>query len=115
MDIALMFFTASRSAWRECWILFFHLGYCTGLLGLVGPIGWLHVGFVSRNELAYEWNKNFYYVAFSDKAGMRVPVNDLSDDEFNDRFDFFEYDSSRNPWARQSVASNCWAFWFTPR
>jgi len=98
----------------EIFFLALHLAYSAGLTSLAGPIFRLHVGFVSRNELANEWKRNDFYVVTSLRTGKRVPVNELSDDEFNERFDAFEYDESRNPWDKGTVA-NCWAFWCTPR
>lgn len=98
----------------ELFFLALHLLYSSGLTTLAGPIFRLHVGFVSRNELANEWKRNEYYVVTSLRTGKTVPVNELSDDEFNERFDFFEYDKSKNPWDKDFV-SNCLAFWFTPR
>merc|ERR1711924_306973 len=87
---------------------------CGGLVMLTLCSGLMDVGFVSRNELAYEWKENYHYVVFSEKYGTKVSVNDLSDDEFNDKFEQFEYDSSRNPFDR-GLSSNCWTFWCRSR
>jgi len=101
-------------SWLETFFLALHLAYSVGVVALAGPIFRLHVGFVSRNELANEWKRNDFYVVTSLKSGKTLPVNELSDDEFNDRFEAFEYDKLRNPWDKDTV-SNCMAFWFTPR
>mmetsp|Transcript_19119 Transcript_19119/g.45016 ORF Transcript_19119/g.45016 Transcript_19119/m.45016 type:complete len:449 (+) Transcript_19119:102-1448(+) len=98
----------------QTFFLVIHLVYSIGLTSLAGPIFRLHVGFVSRNELANEWKQNKFYVVNSLRTGATLPVNELSDDEFNERFDAFEYDKSRNPWDK-GASNNCWAFWCTPR
>lgn len=46
--------------------------------------------------------------------GENVPVNDLSDEEFNELFEQFKYDKKRNPWDRGCL-KNCIAFWATRR
>mmetsp|Transcript_6318 Transcript_6318/g.16947 ORF Transcript_6318/g.16947 Transcript_6318/m.16947 type:complete len:510 (-) Transcript_6318:120-1649(-) len=91
-----------------------HLAYSVALVSLAGPILRLHVGFVCRNELANEWKRNDFYVITNARTGKIVPVNDLTDDEFNDQFDNFEYDRSRNAFDKD-LAANCLAFWCTPR
>jgi len=114
VDIVLILEVFVRSSWRDLWVLLAHLAYCCIVIGLLGPIFKLHVGFVSRNELAQEWTKNHNYVAFSAKRGGKIPVNDMNDDEFNDAFDFFEYDPKRNPWDKGTY-NNCITFWFHSR
>lgn len=91
-----------------------HLAYSGILLFYAGPILKIHMGLVSRNELASEWKRNEFYVAVSAKRGIMVPANDLSDDEFNSLFESFSYDKSRNLWDR-GCQTNCWNFWCTPR
>lgn len=100
--------------WVAAFFLVMHLTYSLILTSLAGPIFRLHVGFVSRNELANEWKRNDFYVVTNARTGKSVPVNELSDDEFNERFDAFEYDKSRNPFDKDLV-TNCWNFWCTPR
>merc|ERR1712050_725616 len=97
-----------------CFFLAMHLTYSMILSTLAVPILRLHIGFISRNELANEWKRNDFYVVTSTKTGKSVPVNDLSDDEFNDRFDAFEYDKSSNQFDKD-IVTNCMAFWCTPR
>jgi len=101
-------------AWIEALLLLLHLAYSVCLVSLAGPIFRLHVGFISRNELANEWKRNDFYVITRARTGESVPVNDLSDDEFNERFDAFEYDKKRNAFDKDPF-SNCWTFWCTPR
>jgi len=115
LDVFLLVATARETDhWTSSIFLVLHLAYSLILTSLVGPIFRLHVGFISRNELANEWKRHDYYVITSRQTGKPIPVNELSDDEFNERFDAFEYDKSKNPFDRGAV-SNCWAFWCTPR
>jgi len=104
--------------WREegmCvnFILLAHLAYSVILTVLAYPILALHIGFVCRNELANEWKKNIFYVV-ENQAGETVLVNDLSDDEFNNRFDSFQYDRARNAFDK-GTSANCWTFWCATR
>merc|ERR1712060_690197 len=92
-----------------------HLFYSVGLAGLAGPILKIHLGLVSRNEVAHEWKKNIHYIVRRSKQGEEnVPVNYLSDDEFNQQFDSFLYDPSKNDFDKGCV-SNCWSFRCTAR
>jgi len=91
-----------------------HLAYSAGVGRYAFQIFRLHVGFVSRNELAKEWKNDDNYVLRYDD-GSAIPVNDLSQEEYDDvNEDDFEYDSSRNRWDH-GWSSNCLAFWWTPR
>jgi hypothetical protein len=110
VDVVLILEIFIQSRWTDLWMLVLHLIYCCIVLALLGPIFKLHVGFVSRNELAHEWTKNNNYVAYSQRLQRKIPVNDMTDDEFNDNFDFFEYDPLRNEWDR-GVVKNCMSFW----
>lgn len=94
--------------------LLLHLFYSACVVTLAGPILRLHLGFVSRDELAQEWKNNLFYVTLSAKSGKLVAVNDLSDNEFNETFDSFEYDPARNPFDR-GLWMNLWNFWCIPR
>jgi len=94
--------------------LLMHLGYSSGLTGLAGPILKIHVGLVSRNEVAHEWKKNTNYVVKQCSKGDNVEVNELSDDEFNALFESFVYDRKKNPYDK-GLVPNCWTFWCTPR
>lgn len=91
-----------------------HLIYSIILALRVWPILQLHIGFISRNELANEWKRNDFYVITSARTGKVVPVNDLSDDEHNERFDSFHYASEKNSYDK-GIYANCLSFWFTPR
>jgi len=115
VDICLLLASAARDVrWTSKLFLFTHLVYSMILTGLAGPILRLHIGFISRNELANEWKKNEFYIIQSARTGKTVPVSELSDEEFNERFDSFQYDHARNAFD-QGVGDNCWAFWCTPR
>merc|ERR1719373_521460 len=101
LDLFLLLAGGAReeeSRWMYSGLLVMHLSYSAFIVGLAGPILRIHVGLVSRNELANEWKRNDFYVAHSSVKGKLVPVGELSDDEFNERFDDFQYDASRNPW-----------------
>jgi len=104
-----------RTAGPLNWIcVCFHLLYSAVLIYLVGPMLRVHTGLIKRNELANEWKNNDFYVT-SDKHGDLIAVNELSDLEFNDKFDdSFTYDKSRNSFDKGAVA-NCSSFWCTPR
>jgi hypothetical protein len=114
VDIVLLLAAASRAHGSDIIVLILHLMYSIILGGLAGPIFRLHVGFVSRNELANDWKKNTFYAIESKRTQKVVPVNQLSDAEFNERFDSFCYDETRNPWD-DGIAANCYSFWFTSR
>jgi len=115
LDCFLLISTAHEmDHWKTSLFLVLHLAYSLILTSLVGPIFRLHVGFISRNELANEWKRNDYYIITSRQTGKPISVNELSDDEFNERFDDFEYDKTKNPFDR-GTCSNCWAFCCTPR
>lgn len=100
--------------WAMDAILVIHGAYSVALTTLATPILRLHIGFISRNELANEWKRNEFYVVHSAKINKLVAVNDLSDDEFNDRFDSFQYDAKRNAFDKGTF-NNCWKFWCLPR
>lgn len=114
LDTILAAIIPNTAYWEYELFILPHLFYCLSLTGLAAPILRIHFGLVSRNELAHEWKRNEFYVVRRSKLGDEVPVNELSDNEFNDYFDSFIYDRSRNKFD-QGVATNCWNFWFTPR
>lgn len=115
LDIVLIvLISRDGSHWGKAFLLIMHLSYSAIVVALAGPILRQHVGFVARNELCDDWKRNRFQVATSARTGESVPVNDLSDDEFNELFDIFQYDAKRNPWDKGAL-SNCCAFWCTPR
>lgn len=92
-----------------------HIVYSIYLLLLVIPLARLHVGFVSRNELAEEWKENVYYRVGDRLTGEPVRVLDLSDeDEIENRLDQFIYDRNLNPYDH-GCFRNWQAFWCTSR
>mmetsp|Transcript_3709 Transcript_3709/g.8393 ORF Transcript_3709/g.8393 Transcript_3709/m.8393 type:complete len:294 (-) Transcript_3709:89-970(-) len=93
-------------------LLALHCVYSANLLIIVGPIARIHAGLVGRNEVCQEWKNNIYYVI--ERDGVMVPVNELDTDDFNENFEKFIYDKSRNPWDKGAF-HNCMAFWFTSR
>merc|ERR1712039_515432 len=66
-----------------------HLVYSILLFLRVWSIFALHTGFISRNELANEWKNNLFYVLPDKSTGEMISVNELSDEEFNERFENF--------------------------
>jgi len=94
--------------------LVLHLLYSFVFAYYVIPIFRLHVVFVSRNELANEWKNDAFYVVPSKVTGEPVWVGALDPVEFNERFDTFKYESSRNEFDH-GCRSNCLAFWCTAR
>jgi len=112
IDVIALIPAISKGSWLQKIVVLFHLFYSVVLMTLVGPILRIHVGLVSRNELAAEWKRNDYYVVR--KNGQKIPVNELSDDEFNDKFDAFEYDGRKNVFDH-GLINNWWSFWCVPR
>mmetsp|Transcript_70060 Transcript_70060/g.130962 ORF Transcript_70060/g.130962 Transcript_70060/m.130962 type:complete len:312 (-) Transcript_70060:223-1158(-) len=93
------------------------IGHLTGSLVFgyyVLPIFRLHIGFISRNELAYEWKEDLFYVVKDVKTGKPVWVGDLDAETFSEKYDDFLYDKTRNKWDR-GCNDNCYAFWCTSR
>jgi hypothetical protein len=114
VDLGLIFYLAHEgSGWLSSLLLAMHIAYSVMLTFLAGPILRLHIGFICRNELANEWKRNDFYVV-TDENGKKTPVNELSDDLFNEHFEAFEYDKTRNEFD-QSGAANCCTFWCTSR
>lgn len=92
-----------------------HLVYSIAVIALTAPILHIHVGLISRNELAADWKRNdFYIITRSTSGTIDKPVNQLDEDEFNERFDSFAYDEKSNHFDH-GCAQNCWDFWCIPR
>lgn len=77
------------------------------------PILRLHVGFVSRNELAQEWKEDTNYVVF-DENGEPRDIDDLDEEEYDELYDDFVYVKERNVWD-QGCMRNWMLFWCAPR
>jgi hypothetical protein len=115
LDVVLMIAMERKgNLWGSSIFVILHLLYSIALTGLAGPILKIHIGLVSRNEVAHEWKKNCHYIVKKCRQGENVNVNALSDDEFNALFDSFVYDSSKNPFDK-GCFRNCWSFWCTWR
>ncbi|CAE7572379.1 zdhhc7 [Symbiodinium sp. CCMP2592] len=113
VDTYLALVMAFKVPWQTCMILL-HLAFCIALLAIEVPMLQIHIGLISRNELAYEWVSKINYVAFNTTQGDGIPVGVLDVEEYNELFDEFVYDRERNPWDHgRSV--NCWNFWCWPR
>merc|ERR1712194_96124 len=93
--------------WVKYVCLVAHVGYCFGFAYYVVPIVRLHLGFISRNELANEWKHALYYT-IDDQHGNTKSVGELDVEEYNQRYDSFCYDESRNPFDE-----GCFQNWMT--
>jgi len=116
-DVALevVMYRSGEIEYAHMAIIAAHSMYSLILIGIAGPILRIHVGLVSRNETGFEWKKNINYVVKETKSrGNNVPVNDLSEEEFNEQFDYFVYDPAKNPFDK-GTTKNCLAFWCTSR
>jgi len=114
VDVLLAVSMVHKGFWINEVLIAMHMLYSVIILWLAGPIFRIHFGLVSRNELATEWRRNDFYIAVKCKKGENIPVNDLSDEEFNELFDNFKYDKKKNSFDRGCL-KNCFMFWCTPR
>lgn len=114
VDVLLAISLVHKGFWVDEVLIVLHLGYSVALCVLASPILRIHMGLISRNELAAEWKRNEFYIAKKCKRGEQVPVNELSDEEFNDLFDYFVYDKTKNGFDRGCL-KNCYGFWCIPR
>jgi len=115
VDVLLAISMVHKGFWIDELLIVLHLGYSVALLALASPILRIHVGLVSRNEMAAEWKRNDFYIVKKCKRGENIPVNELTDDdEFNNLFDSFVYDKTKNGFDRGCL-KNCWGFWCLPR
>jgi len=114
VDVILAYKCTTVQDWVSFVVLLVHLFYQLGFAYYVIPIFRLHVGFVSRNELANEWKNDKHYVVRSDITEEPIWVGDLDVEDFNERFDTFEYDKTRNEFDK-GCPRNCFVFWCNPR
>jgi hypothetical protein len=120
VNVVMVFKLVKQESYTDDIVLLAGLGlhtlYLLALFHFATPIMRLHIGFVCRNELAHEWKRNDFYVVQSKSCepGEKVSVNELSDNEYNDRFDMFEYDKSKNRFDNGCL-TNCATFWCTSR
>eukprot|EP00928_Gymnodinium_smaydae_P047160 TRINITY_DN31460_c0_g1_i1.p1 TRINITY_DN31460_c0_g1~~TRINITY_DN31460_c0_g1_i1.p1 ORF type:complete len:386 (-),score=61.47 TRINITY_DN31460_c0_g1_i1:180-1337(-) len=114
LDVVMLYLLLRKGDWKDFVLIGLHLGYSVALVCLAGPILRIHIGLVSRNELAAEWKANKFYVATVSKRGNNIAANDLSDDEFNELFENLAYDKSRNSFDK-GWSTNCWTFWCRSR
>lgn len=103
-----------QSTPQPLFVLTLHLCCSSILMYVAWPILRIHIGLVSRNELAAEWKHNVFYVAASSKRGAMVRATDLSDEEYNVLFDDFIYEPTLNRWDNGFTA-NWWDFWCVRR
>ncbi|CAK9021053.1 unnamed protein product [Durusdinium trenchii] len=116
IDLWLAILIAQKGFMESEIIVALHLAYSVALLAIDWPICRIHLGLVSRNELAQEWKKNENYVANNTTLGDNIPVEELDDEEYNELFDkeAFVYDKTRNPFDH-GCPTNCFNFWCKPR
>ncbi|CAE7329494.1 Prim2, partial [Symbiodinium sp. CCMP2456] len=116
LDGSLALLLAQKGMWEEEIAVVSHLAFSVGLLAIEVPIFRIHIGLVSRNELAAEWRHHDNYVANNTSQGDCIPVQELDVEEYNQLYDAqaFIYDKSRNRWDL-GCFNNCWTFWCWPR
>ena len=80
------------------------------------PMLKIHMGLITRNELAHEWKDNLYWISNSTSKGDGIPAEELDDEEYNELFDAkaFVYGSNKNDWDH-GWPRNCWTFWCWPQ
>jgi len=114
---------SEHAAWGSSWneqlslvLVFSHVCYDLILLYCVLPIFQLHTGFISRNELAKDYNNDIYRLLKEASDGRKdVPKDELSSDEYNMQEEGnFVYDPSRNPYDK-GCCENCFSFWCRAR
>lgn len=90
--------------------------YSAGIFYLVVPILEMHIGLISRNELAKEYTKDMYRV-WRREGEEDVPANKMDIDDYNQFVDEekqFEYSERLNPYDNGTLA-NCNSFWCEAR
>merc|ERR1739845_81661 len=103
----------SLNLWISELVLVLHLAYSAYLAYYTVQLVRMHTGFIIRNELTVEWQRDEFYIIY-DHTGDAVAVQDLDDDEFDANFNNFVYDPSRNKWDK-GWKRNCMSFWFKSR
>eukprot|EP00439_Symbiodinium_sp_Y106_P031058 s3835_g3.t1 len=98
LDGYLALLLAKKGLWEAEVAVVLHLAFSVLLLAIEVPIFQIHIGLVSRNELAQEWKNNLNYVANQTSMGDGIPVEELDDEEYNQLFDekAFVYDKDRS-------------------
>eukprot|EP00927_Polykrikos_kofoidii_P078606 TRINITY_DN75410_c0_g1_i1.p1 TRINITY_DN75410_c0_g1~~TRINITY_DN75410_c0_g1_i1.p1 ORF type:complete len:380 (-),score=55.49 TRINITY_DN75410_c0_g1_i1:38-1177(-) len=114
VDSVLFIARLTSGSWVSEIIVLAHLIYSGYFAYYTIPLLRLHSAFVFKNELTQEWKTDDFYVVPDKVTGEPVWVNDLDEEEFDDRFDEFQYDPSRNRFDK-GWQHNCWVFWCTPR
>lgn len=115
VDVALIVLIANKGWWTSLIGIALHLGYSVTLTTLAMPILKVHTGLVSRNELAQEWKQNLFYVVHGSRKGINVPVNELSEDEYNDMQDDCVYAPTRNQYDKGTRCANFTQFFCRAR
>jgi len=100
--------------WGQFVMLLLHLLYSVYLAYYMKPLVQMHVGFVARNELTQEWKRDDFQIIYHRMTGEPIAVKELDEEEYDEYFDDFVYDETRNPWDR-GCQENCWNFWCASR
>ncbi|CAJ1357745.1 unnamed protein product [Effrenium voratum] len=114
VDAALLLWCLTQ--FRLPFLVILHMGYSAIFAKYIIPIFTIHVGFVSRSELAKDYKNDEFWVLVDKDTGRSTPVKELEAEDYNEAFDqdLFTYDSTRNPWDK-GWHSNCFTFWCTSR
>lgn len=114
LDLVLVTAHFRESTWSEEILLLLHFAYSLYFSWYATPLLRQHSAFILRNELTQEWKRDAYYVVRSDVTGEVAPVTELDPEEYNNKFDEFIYEPSRNPFDKGPI-QNCLNFWLTDR
>lgn len=114
VDAALLLWCITQ--FRFPLLLILHMVYSVVFAKLVMPIVTIHVGFVSRSELAKDYKNDEFWVLVDKETGQSTSVKELDADDYNEAFDndLFTYESARNPYDK-GWHRNCLSFWLTTR
>mmetsp|Transcript_102627 Transcript_102627/g.290029 ORF Transcript_102627/g.290029 Transcript_102627/m.290029 type:complete len:341 (-) Transcript_102627:174-1196(-) len=100
--------------WTGEFMLVLHLAYSVFLAKYTVPLIRQHYGHISRNELVQEWKTDDFYIIRDKETGRIESVPDLDGDKYNEYFDDFIYDPTRNPFDK-GLTQNMLAFWCRSR
>merc|ERR1712217_525186 len=131
VDSVAILMECSRQSWLSVFASTMHLAYCLLIGRFVGSILYLHVGFISRNELCSDWKEDLFWRVDEETVVDGQRVGDLEDEETSrlegrlvrelsiDTYDALDlntvrYDASLNKYDK-GWRQNWWSFWFTPR
>jgi len=114
LDFILVLVHWRGGSWTVELLLLLHLAYSSYFAWYSVPLLRQHAGFLIRNELTQEWKRDDFNIVYCKATGEKITVNELDTEEYNRRFDEFEYDPSRNPFDK-GWWRNLLNFWIAPR